>query len=430
MLIKKIFFTIVVLTFSTVNAGIKIEHWLTADGAKVYFVENHDLPMLDISISFKAGSARDTLKDNGIASLTNHLMLLGSGGVDEVDLANQFTDIGAQLDSSFDQDKSSFSLRTLSEKKDKAIQLFNLVLHKPDFNGEVITREKKRYFASIRQGETEPSSIASKAFMKAIYANHSYALPESGTVETLESIDQLQLKEFYNNYYLSNQSSIVIVGDVDIAVAKNIASNLSAGLPNNPNTSFYSKVEIANPQEIKIQHPSSQAHLYYGGAVIKRGDPDFFPLYVGNYILGGGGFVSRLTGEVREKKGLVYSVYSYFMPMLELGPFQVGLQTKKDQIDEALTLVKETVKGFIQNGPTEKELEAAKSNMIGGFPLRLDSNKKIIQYISMMAFYNYPLDYLETYTKKVNDVTIEKIKLAFQKRVDMNKFSTVIVGVE
>ena len=223
MLIKKIFFTIVVLTFSTVNAGIKIEHWLTADGAKVYFVENHDLPMLDISISFKAGSARDTLKDNGIASLTNHLMLLGSGGVDEVDLANQFTDIGAQLDSSFDQDKSSFSLRTLSEKKDKAIQLFNLVLHKPDFNGEVITREKKRYFASIRQGETEPSSIASKAFMKAIYANHSYALPESGTVETLESIDQLQLKEFYNNYYLSNQSSIVIVGDVDIAVAKNIA---------------------------------------------------------------------------------------------------------------------------------------------------------------------------------------------------------------
>ena len=170
--------------------------------------------------------------------------------------------------------------------------------------------------------------------------------------------------------------------------------------------------------------------MYYGGAVIKRGDPDFFPLYVGNYILGGGGFVSRLTGEVREKKGLVYSVYSYFMPMLELGPFQVGLQTKKDQIDEALTLVKETVKGFIQNGPTEKELEAAKSNMIGGFPLRLDSNKKIIQYISMMAFYNYPLDYLDTFANQVNDVTIEKIKLAFQKRVDMNKFSTVIVGVE
>jgi len=430
MLIKKIFFTIVVLTFSTVNAGLKIEHWFTADGAKVYFVENHDLPMLDISISFKAGSARDTLKDNGIASLTNHLMLLGSGGVDEVDLANQFTDIGAQLDSSFDQDKSSFSLRTLSEKKNKAIQLFNLVLHKPDFNSAVITREKKRYFASIRQGETEPSSIASKAFMKAIYANHPYALPESGTVQTLESIDKLQLKEFYNNYYLSNQSSIVIVGDVDIAVAKNIASNLSAGLPNNPNTSFYPKVEIANPQEIKIQHPSSQAHLYYGGAVIKRGDPDFFPLYVGNYILGGGGFVSRLTGEVREKKGLVYSVYSHFMPMLELGPFQVGLQTKKDQIDEALTLVKETVKGFIQNGPTEKELEAAKSNMIGGFPLRLDSNKKIIQYISMMAFYNYPLDYLDTFANQVNDVTIEKIKLAFQKRVDMNKFSTVIVGIE
>jgi len=430
MYIRKILFAVLFLIVGTVSAGVKIENWITADGAKVYFVENHNLPMIDISVSFKAGSARDSLKNSGTASFTNHLMLLGSGGIDEVSLANQFTDIGAQLDSSFDRDKSSFSLRTLSEKKDIAIKLFNQVLHKPDFNENVITREKKRYYASIRQGETEPSSIASKAFMKAIYGNHPYAFPESGTVSTLESIKRSDLKSFYSNYYLSNHLSIVIVGDVDLNAAKEIAEKISLGLPNNPKASFYPEVQITEPQEIKISHPSTQAHLYYGGPVVKRGDPDFFPLYVGNYILGGGGFVSRLTGEVREKKGLVYSVYSYFMPMLELGPFQVGLQTKKDQIDEALALVKKPVKDFIQNGPTEKELQAAKSNMIGGFPLRLDSNKKIIEYISMMAFYNYPLDYLDTFADQVNAVTVQKIKAAFQKRVDMNKFSTVIVGIE
>ena len=163
---------------------------------------------------------------------------------------------------------------------------------------------------------------------------------------------------------------------------------------------------------------------------MKRGDPDFFPLYVGNYILGGGGFVSRLTGEVREKNGLVYSVYSYFMPYLEDGPFQIGLQTSKNQLNEALNLVKKTVDNFIVNGPSEKELKAAKSNMIGGFPLRLDSNKKIIQYVSMMAFYNYPLDYLDTFSDQVNSVTVSQIKEAFRKRVNMNDFTTVVVGVE
>ena len=163
---------------------------------------------------------------------------------------------------------------------------------------------------------------------------------------------------------------------------------------------------------------------------MKRGDPDFFPLYVGNYILGGGGFVSRLTTEVREKNGLVYSVYSYFMPFLENGPFQVGLQTSKDQIDQALNLVKVTVKDFIDNGPSDNELEAAKSNLIGGFPLRLESNKKIVEYISMMAFYDYPIDYLDTFSDNVNAVTVNQIREAYKKRVNIDDFTTVIVGIE
>ena len=429
MFIKQLFFISIFFLPCIAQADVDIESWVTNDGSKVYFVESDHLPILDVSVSFKAGSVRDSEINNGIASFTNHLMLLGSGGENEVDIANNFTNIGAQLDSRFDQDSSSFSLRSLIEKKDTAIQLFKKVLHKPDFNEYVIKREKKRYIASIRQSDTQPASIGSKSFMKTIFGKHPYGLPQSGTEKTINKITKSQLKTFYNKFYLSNQASIVIVGDIDKKTAKVIASNISSGLPKNLNTVDYPEVEKTQGKNINIPHPSSQAHLFYGAPAFKRGDPDFFPLYVGNYILGGGGFVSRLTSEVREKNGLAYSVYSYFMPYLEVGPFQVGLQTKKDQIGKAMKIVNTTLEDFIENGPTEKELIAAKSNMIGGFPLRLDSNQKILQYLTMMAFYDYPLDYLKTFPDSVNSVTTDQIKKAFQKKVKIKDFSTVIVGV-
>ena len=167
-----------------------------------------------------------------------------------------------------------------------------------------------------------------------------------------------------------------------------------------------------------------------GMPALKRGEKDYFPLYVGNYILGGGGFVSRLTEEVREKKGLVYSVYSYFMPLLAEGPLEIGLQTKKEQSDEALRIVNSTIKKFIDEGPSEKELIAAKQNLVGGFPLRLDSNAKIIDYISMIAFYKLPITYIDNYIQEINKVSTEQIKAAFKKKIDPNKLTTIIVGAE
>ena len=174
----------------------------------------------------------------------------------------------------------------------------------------------------------------------------------------------------------------------------------------------------------------SQAHILLGAPGVKRGDADYFPLYVGNYILGGGGFVSRLTEEVREKRGLVYSVYSYFMPMAELGPFQIGLQTKKEQAAEAMKVVNETLAKFIKNGVTEKELKAAKDNIIGGFPMRIDSNGKILDYLSVIGFYKLPLTYLDDFNKQITKVTAKQIKDAFQRRVKPENFAVVTVGAQ
>ena len=428
MLIKAIFISTLIFFSNLALAKINIEHWKSNNGASIYFIENHDLPIVDINVDFRAGSVKDKKNKSGTASMTNHLMVMGSGGINEEDLANQFTDIGAQLNSSFDQDKSGFSLRTLSEKRNKAIDLLALVLHKPNFDNNILDREKKRYIASISQSETMPATIASKAFMKALYGDHPYGLPSAGEIETIQKITKKDLDNFYESNYLSNELSIVIVGDISRKEAEDIGQKISLGFPENKLVPSIPLVSFNKGQEIKISHPAKQAHLYYGAPVIKRGDPDFLTLYLGNYILGGGGFVSRLTQVIREDRGLAYSVYSYFMPYIEAGPFQIGVQTKKSQVNQAKDLIQKTVSDFIKNGPTPSELKRAKDFMIGGFPLKLDSNKSILDYVSMMAFYKYPLDYLETFTKKIDKITAEEIKSAFQRRVDMTKFSTVIVG--
>jgi zinc protease len=180
--------------------------------------------------------------------------------------------------------------------------------------------------------------------------------------------------------------------------------------------------------EQRIAHPASQSHILAGAPGMARNDPDYFPLYVGNHILGGGGFVSRLMNEVREKRGLAYSVYSYFMPLKQPGAFQIGLQTKKEQADEALQLVRNTLAEFIAKGPTKKELLAAKQNIIGGFPLRIDSNRKILDYLSIIGFYDLPLTYLDDFTRRVEQVTVAQIRDAFARHINPQAMATVIVG--
>ena len=428
--IKTILITILIFFSNFASANLNIQYWESNNQARIYFIENHDLPIVDINVDFRAGSVKDTKQKSGLASLTNHMMSLGSGGVNEEDLANQFIDLGAQLNSSFDQDKSGFGVRTLTEKRSEVIDLLTLVLHKPNFDKDILEREKKRYIASISQSETMPGSIASKAFNKALYGEHPYGLSSSGEVETIRKISKKDLNNFYKNNYFSNELSIVIVGDISRKEAEKLGNKISSGFTQSKIASPIPLVKEVKGQDIRISHPAKQAHLYYGAPIIKRGDPDFLTLYLGNYILGGGGFVSRLTQVIREDRGLAYSVYSYFMPFIEKGPFQIGVQTKKNQVDQAKKLIEKTVAEFIKDGPTSNELKRAKDFMIGGFPLKLDSNKSILEYVSMMAFYKYPLDYLDTFTKKIDKISAEEIKSAFQRRVDMSKFSTVIVGGE
>lgn len=435
-LTKNAVLSLAILAFSfNAQAAVKIQQWQTSTGAEVYFVENHDLPIVDLSVNFAAGGARDVADKSGVAGITRYMMTLGAAGMTDEVIANKMADIGAILGGDFDADRAAFKLRTLSSAREQtqALDVFAKVLQQPDFPEAVLSREKARIISGLQESATQPESISNKAFMAAMYGTHPYSLDESGEVETVAKVKREDLQDFYNKHYGAKGAVIAMIGDLTREQANNIAEKISSNLPKSaelmPTPAPIPAVQLPTQAiEKRIVHPASQSHILLGYPGIKRGDPDLFPLYVGNYILGGGGFVSRLTEEVREKRGLVYSVYSYFMPMAELGPFQIGLQTKKDQANEALKLVHETLDKFMQNGVTDKELQAAKDNIIGGFPMRIDSNGKILDYLSVIGFYKLPLNYLDEYNKKVASVTTAQIKEAFNRRLKPENFVTVIVG--
>jgi len=354
------------IAFATPN----IQHWQSASGAKVLFVENHDIPMLDVAVSFPAGSSFDTADKSGVAGMTHQLLDAGSDGLSEDDISRIMADIGAEFGGGFDPDRSSMSLRTLSSaaERDKALDIMARVLQHPVFPDAILEREKVRLIAALKESDTKPENISERAFQKAVFGTHPYALRGSGEVETVGKITVQDLKDFYHAHYQSGLAVVAIMGDATRAQAEAIAQQLTAQLPTSVAPAALPRVEMKiAASEQRIPHPATQSHILIGAPGMARNDPDYFPLYVGNYTLGGGGFVSRLMDEVREKKGLAYSVYSYFMPLKQPGAFQIGLQTKKEQADEALKLVRKTLSDFIAKGPTKKELQAAKQNIIGGF---------------------------------------------------------------
>jgi zinc protease len=414
----------------TVHAALAIQNWQTPQGARVLFVENHALPMLDIAVGFAAGSARDPAGKPGLATLTHRLLDQGAGGLSDTEIAHRLADVGAVLGGSFDRDRAGVSLRTLSSDAEKmaALEVLVRVLQKPDFSEAVVAREKKRLIAGIREAEADPGSVADKAFYRALYGAQPYAHDPAGEPAAIETLARADLLAFYRTHYSAPNAVIALIGDVDRAEAERIAARIAAGLPAGKVLPPLPKASAVAPGAVRIDHPSAQSHVLVGAVGVARNDPDFFPLYVGNYVLGGGGFDSRLMHEVRDKRGYAYSAYSYFMPMGEPGPFQLGLQTRADQTDAALKVAVDTLRTFVTDGPTDAELVQARANLTGGFPLRIDSNRKILEYLSVIGFYRLPLDYLDTWTAQVDAVDVAAVKAAFARKLDPDRLTTVVVG--
>lgn len=417
-----------------VSAGVKIEHWTAPSGAKVYFIETHVVPILDVQIDFAAGGIHVPAKKTGLAGLTAGLLQAGAGDLDEEKIAGRLVDTGAQLGGGADSDRASVSLRTLSSltERNAALELMRVVISAPSFPLSALERERSRSIAGIRESETRPDAIAAKRFAAAIYGDHPYGA--SATVETVAAISREDIVNFHRAHYTAKTAFVAIIGDVSRNEAEDIVQRLTEGLPkalpDAADGTTIPAIKLPQRTTIKIAHPAAQSHVHIGLPAIRRGDPDYFPLLVGNYSLGGGGFVSRLMTEVREKRGYAYSVHSYFAPRKLEGPFEIGLQTRRDQVDAALNVVDAVLNQFIAEGPTDKELAAAKKNMVDGLALRMDSNAKLLGYLSTIGFYGLPLSYLDEFPARINAVTAKQVQKAFARHVSAAHLVTVVVAAD
>jgi zinc protease len=420
------------------HAALEIQSWTLANGARVLFAESPSIPILDISVEFDAGSRRDPASKAGTASLTNAMLDTGlreapastaEPAMTEAQISDALADIAAQRGGDVGNDRAGVTLRTLSSpaERDNATLLLARILAHPSFPQNALERDKARVISSIREELTQPEAIANKAFWRLLYGAHPYGSTE--TVASVEAITRDDLVAFHRTHYVANRAVVSMIGDISRVEADKIAGQLTQRLPQGEPLPAMPPVPVTAGQEERIPHPASQSHILIGAPALERGDPDFFPLAVGNYVLGGGGFVSRLMQEVREKRGLTYGVSSYFMPLAQQGPFEVGMQTQKEQTDQALKVVRDTMSTFLRTGPTQRELQAAKDNLIGGFALRIDNNQKILDNVAMIGFYDLPLDYLDTWTENVARVTIPDIKAAFNRKIGPDRLATVVVGV-
>lgn len=412
------------------QAAPKIEHWTTSNGLRVYYVHAPELPMLDLRLQFDAGSARDGTKP-GLAMLTAQNLDTGAAGLSEDQLAEQFESVGAQFSASASMDMTAISLRTITLEKPQqtALDLWLKVLTQPDFPQPAFERIQKLMLVALQGEKQDPESLANKAFYQALYGDHPYGQPANGTESSIPALKVADLKAFYQQYYVAKNGVLAMVGAVEREQAQALAEKIATALPTGAAAAPIPEVKpLTEAKTLKIPYPSAQAHILIGQIGNKRGDADFYTMYMGNQVLGGSGFASRLMKEVRTKRGLSYSVYSYFAPFAQLGVFELGLQTKLEQTDEALKVVRDTLQQFQREGATAEELEAAKKDITGGFPLRTANNSQIVEYVGMIGFYQLPLDYLDTFTSKVNALSNEAITEAFKRRVQPDKMVTVIVG--
>jgi len=427
---------------NTAWAAIPIEHWTQPSGAQVYLVQSPAIPMVDVQIDFDAGDRRDPVDKAGLASVTagmvSHGVAAGIGAgepaLDENALGQAWADLGANFSAGAGSDRMSFSLRSLTypDLLGQAVQLAARQLAQPAFPADIWQRERGSLQSALKEANTRPGTLAGRAFAQAVYGAHPYGYEMTET--TLDKIDVADMQALYRRAITPCRAKVTVVGAVSQVQADSLVMQLLGKLPVDPKAGcsplpVVAEVQpLVGPSEQHIAFDSAQAHVLIGQPGYKRDDPDHFALTVGNYILGGGGFVSRLTHEVREKRGLSYSVSSGFAPGMHAGAFVIGLQTRPDQANEAVTVAREVLTNFVTNGPTQAELQAAKDNLVGGFALLIDSNRKLLGNVANIAWNNLPLNYLDVWTQQVEKVTLADIKNAFARKLQPERMVTVVLG--
>ena len=425
------------LVVGAAQASVDIQHWTEPSGARVALIQLSNLPMVDLQVDVDAGSRRDPDALTGLASATT-LMLPrsvrahnGQAAMDENAVAEAWADLGAQFSVNTSSDRMSVRLRTLSQAEvaQAVMDLAAKQLAFPAFDAQAWDRDRQRLIAAWENRQQQPDVIASRAFQEAVFAGHPYG--REATPEHWQRITVSDMAAFYQQHAQACQARVSVVGDVTKEQASRwVQQLLAAWAPHGctPQPPVPEVQPLVAAQDIRLPAPSSQAHIWVGQPGMARSDPDFFPLIVGNHILGGSGFTSRLMQEIREKRGLTYGVFSFFSPGRHAGAFAANMQTRPDQAQQALDLIQSEIRRFVEQGPTAQELSQAQQSLVQGFVLRIDTNRKLLDNLASILWNDLPLNYLDTWTQQIQAVTREQIQAAYARVLQPDRMVSVVVG--
>jgi zinc protease len=441
---------------------IHIYSWETTYGAKVLFANLPELPIININVLFNAGSSQDGVA-YGLANFTNAMLSEGTKSLSADQIAEAFAKQGAQFSSLVNRDYTILSLRSLSKPKlfTAALQTFNTIISEPLFSNSTFKRIREQLLLAIAQQNQQPGTIAENTFYANLYNKNPYGHTIYGNENTLNKITTHSLRKFHETFYTAKNATIIIVGDISIEKAKAVANDITKRLPgnvlkqpikmvvttsklgikeietNNHEIFVYDGLNINCDSKLPTQHriklkkiyfPSEQTHIYIGQNGIAKTDPDYFPLLIANYIFGQAPLTSQLFQEIRNKYGLVYNISSNFIALKAQGPFVIYLQTSNGQTEKAINYTLKTLENFLCNCINDANLKLAKESLIGQLPLQIAGNADIAKALSTIGFYNLPLTYFDTYIENINAVTLEQMKAAFKRHINIDNLLIITVG--
>ena len=432
MSVKPILMACALALLSMLAHALEIQSWTSPQRARVLLVEAHGNPMLDVRVDFDAGSRRDPPGKEGLAAMVAGLLDAGAGNLDEEAIQQQLASSATQLNGFADVESAGLRLRTLTRPAllQRATELAVRELSQPRFTLAALERERQRAIDGLQQRQEDGAALADIMLRQRMYGSHPYGKPALVSTQSLQAIRRDDLLAFWRQHYRADLAVVSIVGAISRADAEKLADTLLRDLPTGDAAPPAIPPVMVPPPALplSVSRPGSQTHIVLGMPVLTRDDPDYYALIVGNYILGGGGFDSRLMRELRSRRGLTYGVSSHFTPLQQAGPFVIALATRNAEATTALQAVREVLHTYIENGLTEAELTQAKANIIGGFALRYDSNGKLLPYLAAMGQYQLPLSYLQDYPREVAALSAAQIRSAWQRRIDPAKLQIVTVG--
>ncbi|MBI5789403.1 MAG: insulinase family protein [Candidatus Schekmanbacteria bacterium] len=415
---------------NNVHALQKAERTVLDNGMVLLLLEQHALPIVTVEVSLKAGGVYDPPAKEGLANITANLLSRGTKQFSAQGLAQAIEFVGGDISSSADTDFAEINLTILSKDLDLGFKLMGEVIAQPTFPQEEMEKEQKEIVGDIIQEKEDPSAVAGKRFNKILYGTHPYNHPEEGWEESVPNLTRQDVLDFYQKYYRPNNAVMVVVGDITKSQLDELLKKyLSAWEKRDLSLPVIPEAQPLPAKTVElIDQELTQATVLLGHKGISRSHPDYYQLYVMNYIMGGGGFSSRLLANIRDEKGLAYSAASYFYPLFYGGAFQATIQTKNENTPQVIEATLSEIKRMRTTPVSAEELESAKSFITGSFPLKLDTNSKIAGYLAYMENFGLGLDYFEKFPQYINAVTAGQILQVAQKYLEPENYLLVVVG--